>query len=84
AAAPGRAVSEAVWCELTATGRLLGEVTRAPAGDRGFGYDPVFRPLGGERTLAEMAPAEKNAVSHRGVALRRLLDAARSVYAAEQ
>jgi len=84
AAAPGRAVNEAVWCELTATGRLLGEVTRTPSGDRGFGYDPVFRPLGGPRTLAEMAPAEKNALSHRGVALRRLLDAARSVYAAER
>jgi len=81
ATAPGRAVNEAVWCELTATGRLLGEVTRTPFGGRGFGYDPVFRPLGGERTLAEMAPAEKNALSHRGVALRRLLDAARSVYA---
>jgi non-canonical purine NTP pyrophosphatase (RdgB/HAM1 family) len=82
--APGRAVNEAVWCELTAVGRLLGEVTRTPSGDRGFGYDPVFRPLGGERTLAELAPAEKNAVSHRGQALRRLLDAARRVYAAQR
>ncbi|MBC8426471.1 hypothetical protein H8E07_20335 [bacterium] len=82
--APGRARNEAVWCELTACGRLLGEVTHAAFGSRGFGYDPVFRPLGGERTLAEMAPAEKNAISHRGTALRRLLDAARRVYTAGQ
>lgn len=82
--APGRARNEAVWCELTACGRLLGEVTHVPSGSRGFGYDPVFRPLGGERTLAEMAPAEKNAISHRGTALRRLLDAARRVYSAGQ
>ncbi len=78
--APGHAVNEAVWCDLSAVGQLLGEVARVPRGARGFGYDPVFRPLGGERTLAEMSSGEKNALSHRGKALRRLLDAARSAY----
>ena len=78
--APGHALNEAVWCELSAVGQLLGEVGRVPRGSRGFGYDPVFRPLSGERTLAEMSPDEKNAISHRGTALRRLLDAARGAY----
>ncbi len=74
--APGRGVNEPVWREVSTTGRLLGEVTREPVGWGGFGYDPVFRPHGGDRTLAELEPAAKNAVSHRGRALRRLLSAA--------
>ena len=78
--APGRALAEPVWYELTSMGRLLGEIAPVPRGAKGFGYDPVFRPLGSERTLAEMGAEEKNAISHRGVALRRLLDAARVVY----
>ncbi|MDE5686689.1 MAG: non-canonical purine NTP pyrophosphatase, partial [Paramuribaculum sp.] len=40
----------------------------------GFGYDPVFRPQGGERTFAEMTDGEKNAISHRGRATRKLID----------
>ncbi|MHB8078673.1 MAG: non-canonical purine NTP pyrophosphatase [Candidatus Krumholzibacteriia bacterium] len=74
--APGRGVNEPVWLEVAACGRLLGEITREPVGWGGFGYDPVFRPCGGDRTLAELEPAAKNAVSHRGRALRRLLSAA--------
>ena len=46
---------------------------RAPRGNGGFGYDPVFVPAGETRTAAEMSAAEKNAVSHRGLALRALL-----------
>jgi len=43
----------------------------APRGERGFGYDPVFAPEGGSgRTFAEMSPAEKHRLSHRGLALR--------------
>ena len=49
-----------------------GSVTTAPRGERGFGYDPVFVPAGMEKTLAELPLGEKNAVSHRGKALRRL------------
>lgn len=49
-----------------------GAVAPAPRGELGFGYDPVFVPAGEERTLAEMPLEEKNAVSHRGKALRRL------------
>lgn len=55
-----------------ACGTCPGEITRAPRGTRGFGYDPVFVPDGESRTLAEMTPEEKGAVSHRGRAARRL------------
>ncbi len=78
--APGRAACAPVWLELSSHGRLHGAIAASPAGRAGFGYDPVFRPDGLDRTLAEMEPREKNAISHRGRALRRLLDAARKVY----
>ncbi len=46
-----------------------------PAGTGGFGYDPVFAPDGfGGRTFAEMSPAEKHGISHRGRAFRALAD----------
>lgn len=78
--APGRAVNAPVWRELSCTGRVLGEIVRRPRGGRGFGYDPVFRPLESDRTLAEMAAAEKNALSHRGRAMRRLMTGVATVY----
>jgi XTP/dITP diphosphohydrolase len=61
-----------------AIGEWRGEIAFAPAGIGGFGYDPVFfdRRLG--RTAAELSPAEKNAVSHRGRALRALVEALRA------
>jgi len=49
-----------------------GEVLTAPAGDGGFGYDPLFRPAGEHRSAAAMTAEEKNAVSHRGTAFRAL------------
>ncbi len=49
-----------------------GHIAREPRGEGGFGYDPVFVPLGYSRTMAELSLEEKNAVSHRGRALRRL------------
>lgn len=78
--APGHELSEPIWLELATEGRLLGEITRRPVGLAGFGYDPIFRVAGDFRTLAELSPAEKNAVSHRGRALRQLLAAARDAY----
>jgi XTP/dITP diphosphohydrolase len=53
-------------------GRVAGTVIREPRGANGFGYDPVFVPDGDTRTLAEYTDAEKNAVSHRGIAFRAL------------
>ena len=56
-----------------------GMLTRAPRGSNGFGYDPIFVPTGEGRTSAELEPAEKDAVSHRGQALRALLPALRAL-----
>jgi XTP/dITP diphosphohydrolase len=58
--------------EEVVEGRLDGRIVREPRGTNGFGYDPVFAPEGDDRTLAEYAPAEKDAVSHRGRAFRAL------------
>ncbi len=60
-------------------GRVAGRIVREPRGENGFGYDPVFVPDGAERTLAEHTDAEKNAISHRGLAFRALEPVLRSV-----
>jgi XTP/dITP diphosphohydrolase len=49
-----------------------GAITEAPRGEGGFGYDPVFRPSGYDRTFAEISTDEKNRISHRGKAFRAL------------
>ena len=59
---------------LIAEGLWHGEIARAPRGTSGFGYDPLFFLPQLGRTAAELAPAEKNRVSHRGRALRKLLE----------
>jgi XTP/dITP diphosphohydrolase len=58
---------------LVARGTWEGRIAHAPRGQGGFGYDPVFIPAGERRTAAELAGAEKNAVSHRAQALRALV-----------
>jgi XTP/dITP diphosphohydrolase len=58
--------------DVVVEGRLAGTLTREPRGCNGFGYDPIFVPLGEDRTTAEMAPEEKDAISHRGIAFREL------------
>jgi XTP/dITP diphosphohydrolase len=59
--------------EVVADGVMEGRIVDSPRGRGGFGYDPVFVPDDGDgRTLAEMSPEEKNAVSHRGRAFRAL------------
>jgi len=58
--------------EVVVEGRLEGVLVRAPRGSNGFGYDPVFVPTGYDRTNAELAPEEKDAISHRGKAFRAL------------
>jgi XTP/dITP diphosphohydrolase len=63
AADPAPIVAEAAW---------EGRIAFAPSGAGGFGYDPYFIVQGSERTAAEMPPAEKNRVSHRGQALAAL------------
>jgi XTP/dITP diphosphohydrolase len=58
--------------EVVVEGRLTGALTREPRGTNGFGYDPIFVPVGEERTTAEMSPEEKDVISHRGQAFRSL------------
>lgn len=59
--------------EVVVRGQWPGTIAREPRGDGGFGYDPVFIPDGYQRTAAQLSPEEKDAMSHRGRALRLLL-----------
>ena len=70
--------------EVAAIGEVEGDIVEEARGAEGFGYDPVFRPAEGDgRTFAEMTPAEKHAVSHRGRAFRTLAEGHRVVDALE-
>lgn len=63
----------------TEEGLCPGQILQEPRGTSGFGYDPLFAPDGlGGLTLAEITPATKNRISHRGAALRRLPDLLRA------
>ncbi|MBO8184828.1 RdgB/HAM1 family non-canonical purine NTP pyrophosphatase [Streptomyces spirodelae] len=65
--------------ERVVSGQLRGTLRYAPVGDGGFGYDPILQPEGETRTCAELGPAEKNAISHRGKAFRALVPAVREL-----
>ncbi|MCL2044864.1 MAG: RdgB/HAM1 family non-canonical purine NTP pyrophosphatase [Oscillospiraceae bacterium] len=60
---------------ITVTGECIGIIVKEPRGENGFGYDPVFMPSGMDKTIGELSPIEKNAISHRGKALKQLADA---------
>jgi XTP/dITP diphosphohydrolase len=60
--------------EQTFEGIINGCIIEASAGGAGFGYDPVFIPDGYTETFAQMPPELKNAISHRGIAVRKLVD----------
>jgi XTP/dITP diphosphohydrolase len=60
--------------EILFEGIVSGEITREPAGQGGFGYDPVFIPAGRDLTFAEMPLPEKNLISHRKRAIQKLVD----------
>jgi XTP/dITP diphosphohydrolase len=55
-------------------GVCRGSITTERSGSQGFGYDPIFRPQGYDITFAEMSMEEKNAISHRGKAVRALVE----------
>ncbi|WP_027946173.1 RdgB/HAM1 family non-canonical purine NTP pyrophosphatase [Amycolatopsis taiwanensis] len=65
--------------ETVVRGEWRGALTRKARGTNGFGYDPIFVPEGETRTSAELDPAEKDAQSHRGRALRALVPALRQL-----
>jgi len=58
--------------ELVESGKLSGFITLSPRGTAGFGYDPIFQPVGTELTLGEFAHGEKDKISHRGIAMRAI------------
>jgi XTP/dITP diphosphohydrolase len=58
---------------VSAEGEILGDILYAPRGEKGFGYDPVFQPLGMDKSMAELSQDEKNAISHRAKALQSFL-----------
>lgn len=55
-------------------GVVEGEITLERIGDSGFGYDPIFKPIESELTFAQMSSEEKNKISHRGRATKKLLE----------
>lgn len=54
-------------------GQIEGQIRLQAKGDQGFGYDPIFEPLGYDRTFAEMTLEEKNTISHRAIAMQALI-----------
>ena len=58
--------------EALAEGFFHGRILRAPVGDNGFGYDPIFSPLGMSISSAQLNAEEKDAISHRGKSLRAI------------
>jgi XTP/dITP diphosphohydrolase len=55
-------------------GTVTGEILRVPRGEGGFGYDAIFQPHGHDRSFAEFSAEEKNQISHRGIAFKKLKD----------
>jgi XTP/dITP diphosphohydrolase len=55
-------------------GVCKGEILRKKQGKKGFGYDPIFKPEGYKNSFAEMTSSEKNKISHRGIAIQKLVE----------
>ncbi len=60
--------------DVTVSGHVDGKFSWPPKGNNGFGYDPIFKPLGHELTFAEMNPKFKHSISHRSIAFKQLID----------
>jgi len=54
-------------------GICKGDILEKKHGEKGFGYDPIFKPKGYEKSFAEMTSEEKNTISHRGIAIQKLV-----------
>lgn len=59
---------------ITFKGICKGEITTSKHGEKGFGYDPVFKPNGTNQTFAQMELKQKNSIGHRGKAVSKLVD----------
>ncbi len=69
-----------IWTE----GYCYGEIAEFPEGEGGFGYDPIFKPEGYNKTMAQLTVEEKNRISHRGKAVRKLIKKLRTLLEGEQ
>ena len=69
---------------IEAEGYIYGKLTKEPRGEHGFGYDPIFLPDGYQLTTAEMESDAKNAISHRGNALRIFAEKLKEFYDADK
>ena len=58
--------------ELVVDGQMPGQVIKEVRGENGFGYDPIFVPQGLTKTSSELSDSEKDKISHRGIALRKI------------
>ena len=70
--------------ELVLRREMPGRLGREKRGDNGFGYDPAFVAAGETRTNGELSPAEKDAISHRGQAVRAMVEVLRGINVAER
>jgi XTP/dITP diphosphohydrolase len=59
--------------EYSFEGKVVGEILQYKTGVEGFGYDPIFKPIGFEQSFAQMTLEQKNEISHRGVAVKKLI-----------
>ncbi|MFT4148278.1 MAG: RdgB/HAM1 family non-canonical purine NTP pyrophosphatase [Micrococcaceae bacterium] len=66
--------------ETVVHGTMEGTLTTEPRGNNGFGYDPIMVPAGYSKTCAELTADEKNAISHRGNAMKQLLPYIRAIF----
>jgi len=66
------AFADPLGTEFFERAHFEGEIVHEPIGDNGFGYDPLFRPMGEVRTSAQLSAAEKDSMSHRGKAMRAI------------
>jgi XTP/dITP diphosphohydrolase len=58
---------------IVTTGKISGKLNFSTGSSGGFGYDPIFKPAGFSKTFAEMSPQEKNSISHRSIAMKKMI-----------